>query len=200
MVSGWQHVPRGGQMLLLGTALTSFVFFVAGVIPNQMPTVWPLTAVALLASVGGLAHLYHVRSEARRIELTSQQTTGTVEHADLHHGSAFLSNYTCEAKLAVGYTVTDEDGNESTYTTRTVFPNGLRIQFTPDGGRDFLAEYDEGAETDVYVDPSRPRRAFIEPRPSGSWMGRVDIFYYAVALLSAPAVLWYVFMLAVSPA
>lgn len=199
MVSGWQHVPRGGQLLLLGTAVPSLVFYAAGVIPNQIPTVWPLTVVALLASVGGLVHLHYIRSDAGRIERASQQTTGTVEHAELHHGSAFLSNYTCEAKLAVGYTVTDEDGGTETYTTRTVFPNGLRIRFTPDGGQDFLAEYEEGAETAVYVDPSRPRRAFIERRPTGSWLGRIDIFYYAVALLSGPAVLWYVFRLAVSP-
>jgi hypothetical protein len=186
-------------MLLLGTAITSLVFFVAGVIPNQLPAVWTLTVVALVASVGGLVHLHHVRSEAGRIERASQQTTGTVEHADLHHGSAFLSSYTCEANLAVEYTVTDEDGSETTHTTRTVFPNGLRIRFTPDGGQDFLAEYEEGAETDVYVDPSRPRRAFIERRPTGNWMGRMDICYYVVALLSAPAVIWYVLRLAVSP-
>ena len=39
-------------MLLLGTAITSLVFFVAGVIPNQLPAVWTLTVVALVASVG----------------------------------------------------------------------------------------------------------------------------------------------------
>jgi hypothetical protein len=105
----------------------------------------------------------------RAVSTTGTVTeTGRVTKAD----TGFSNPRVCYPEIAYEY---DHDGES--YRSETVFQNGAAVRMTPDDADTFLAEYTEGTETTVHVDPEDPTRSYLAPHPGWGGFRHVPAVY-----------------------
>ena len=162
-----------GEMLLIVLMLLQFTLF-------GPPSV-ALAVAGLLLSTVGIVKLRSQWKQVKTLQSRVETTEGTVTAADYRTtwGQPY-GKHNCEPEIAVEYSY---DGEQ--YTTKTVYPGDWRVWFRPDDMQRFLDDYEEGATTTVYVDPSRPRRAYLEPHREFEWWGRetnVPVFVVGIVV------------------